>query len=243
MDIRKEARAFESLTKLVAFAEECRNLFDEAGLDYPATLKRLLGEGDATGADSQARHKGLRIAPPPHVSRPVGVADGWIYVPLPALIPQTLAMGVLRSADAPLSPKQVTSRIRELGTEVNEGSVANIGTRLEKEGVIRRTKDGWSLVNAAKAPILNGKYAWGEQAVFTSHEMAARRREAIIYVLSFFRDGLQTAQILTQLENCAWLKTPLSKDLLKADMEELQRSEKVRRGASRKWIVADGVRV
>lgn len=240
MDILKEARALESLTKLMAAATECRTLFDEAGMDYPAPLKRLLGEGDTGGAiHGQNR---LRIAPPHHVSRPAGVGDGWVYVPLNALTPQTIALGVLRAADEPLSPKRVTALIRERGTEVNEGSVANIGTRLEKEGVIRRTKDGWSLASLTKAPILNGSYAWGDQEVFTTHELAARRREAIIYVLSHFRDGLQTTQILTQLEGCTWLKTPLSKDLLKADIEELQRSEKIRRGALKKWIVAEGVR-
>jgi hypothetical protein len=241
MDLAKEARALESLTKLVNAANECRVLFDEAGMDYPAPLRRMLGEGEIAGhGPGNGGPPRLRINPPASASRPAGVPDGWICVPLKELLAQTVALGVLRAASEPLPTRSVTAAIRDRGLDVSEGSVANIGTRLEKDGVIRRSREGWSLANVAKAPILNGSYAWGSLDVFMPQELAARRREAIIHVLSHFGNGLQTAQILTQLAGCSWLRTPLSKDMLKMDMEDLQKEGRVRRGALKKWMVAEG---
>ena len=45
----KEQRAIESLSSLLKAADACRILFDEAGMEYPAPLKRLLGMKDKTG--------------------------------------------------------------------------------------------------------------------------------------------------------------------------------------------------
>jgi hypothetical protein len=136
--------------------------------------------------------------------------------------------------------KQIVADMLAHGLVVNKGSVANIGTRLQERGVITRPKgQGWTLMDSSRAPVLNGKYAWGDPEMFIAQELAARRREAIVHVLRHFRDGLQNMQILTQLEGCTWLKTPLTKDLVKMDMLDLQHDVKVRRGSSRKWTLVE----
>src|ERR1700720_4404537 len=109
MDLAKEARALESLTKLVNAANECRVLFDEAGMEYPAPLRRMLGEGEIVGNGSGYRGPPrLRINPPASANRPLGVPDGWICVPLSELLAQTVALGVLRGATEPIATKNVT---------------------------------------------------------------------------------------------------------------------------------------
>ena len=237
MDLAKEALALESLTKLLRAADECRTLFDEAGMDYPAPLRRMLGLKDDTMGDWIGQRRSVRI-PPPAITRPAGLPDGSVAVPIPEMTPQTVVLGVLRAAlPDPVPRKQVASEVKARGLEVNDGSIANIGTRLEGYGLISRHDGGWMLTDRSKAPVLNGHYAWGPPEIFTPHELAARRREAIIHVLGHFGAGLQTTQILERLADCAWLKTPLSKDLLKTDMEDLQNQGKIRRGQMRKWTV------
>lgn len=240
MDLAKELRALEALSKMVKAAEDCRNLFDEAGMAYPEPLRRLLGLMKPEDAGMTRREPSIQI-PPPDVSRPPGVADGWIYVPKAALTPQTVVLGLLREVGVPLPVKQVVTAVRATGCEANDGSIANIGTRLASQGVITRSDSGWSLVDKEKAPILNGKYAWGTADMFMKQEVAARRRDAILHMLKLFPAGLMSLQIVEQLEGCAWLKTPLSKDLVKMDMEDLKRDGLVRRsGTTKKWVLAEG---
>ncbi len=76
--------------------------------------------------------------------------------------------------------------------------------------------------------------------MFMKQELAARRREAVLHILKLFPSGLQNLQIVEQLETCAWLKTPLNKDLMKADIEELKKAGRVKRvGNTNKWALAE----
>lgn len=236
MTIEAEAKALESLNRLLRLVDECRALFDEAGMDYPAPLKRLLnveGRKSATAASHT-----VHIDPPTTPHRPAGVSSTWIYVPIPSLAAQTFVLGVLRDADEPMSAKEITDAARARGLTVSTGSVANVGTRFEAKGWIERIKgQGWLLTDGSVAPVLSGDYAWGPSEIFTRQELAARRREMILYVLDHFPEGLQNLQILARLESCDWLGTPVTKDLVKADMDELQREGMVRRrGNSKKWV-------
>jgi len=239
VDLAKEARALESLTRLLKAAEECRTLFDEARMDYPAPLRRMLGERDSFGDSPGPVARAIKISPP-DITRPAGVPDGWIHVPIEALGPQTAVLGVLRGASEPMPVKQVVSEVKSRIPSVSDGSINNVGTRLDERNIIARAEDGWRLIDKSRAPLLNGTRAWGADSMFQTQELAARRREAVLHVLSLFPTGLMSAQLLEQMERCAWLKTPLSKDLIKADMEELQETGKVKRsGNSRKWILGE----
>jgi hypothetical protein len=239
MALDKETRAYEALSRLMKVAAECRVVFDEVGLEYPPPLRRILGEDELEAGNAHGSPRPVRISAP-SVARPEGVPDGWVNVPMEAVNPQTVVLGVLRDATVPMTVKQVVAEVKARGTrEVNDGSIANIGTRLEGAHVIERTDDGWALVDRSRAPLLNGPYAWGAPDVFMKQELAARRREAILHVLRMFPAGLMNMQIVERLESCTWLKTPLAKDLIKMDMEDLQRAEKVKRvGNTKKWVLA-----
>lgn len=240
MDFTKVTEAFAAFTKLLQDADECRVRFEEVRIELPEPLRRLLGSVDSTSANSNGNGKSIRIDPHVPATRPVGVPDSWICVPLSKSNLQTLVLGVLRAANEPVPPRGIIAEGEARGIHVNDGSLGNIGTRLEKAKTIERREDeGWVLMDTSRAPILSGPYAWGASEWFNVHELAARRREVILHILGYFRDGLQNMQILTQLGGCPWLKTPFSKDLLKVDMLELQKEGKVKRGSSRKWALAD----
>lgn len=114
----------------------------------------------------------------------------------------------------------------------------NIGTRLSGKQ-INRTDSGWQLISPEETGVLHEGYLWGPRAFFHKYELAAHRRLAILHVLSFFNGGLQLRQILEWLRKCNWVHAPVNKDLLKADLEILDRDEKIRKvGNSGKWELA-----
>jgi hypothetical protein len=176
-------------------------MFDEARAEYPPPLKRLLGVV-AGGVEPEGSEK-IRVDPPSTPHRPTGVPTDWIYVPIAALNVQTFVLGLLRDATGPVPVQQIIAEARERLPEVSDGTIANIGTRLEAQGAISRSKgEGWILKDESRAPLLSGKYAWGASDMFAVHELAARRREMIVYLLGRFREGLQNLQILARLEDC-----------------------------------------
>ena len=135
--------------------------------------------------------------------------------------------------------KDVADRVGVLLPEVSSGSVANIGSRLDKTGVIRRESGEWRLVNRDSTPVLYQGRLWGPEKVFGKTELASHRRDAIPHVLTEFKGGLQVLQILERLMACAWVHAPLNKDLLKEDVNALLNDKKIRRrGNTRKWELA-----
>lgn len=236
MDLGKEARALESLTALLKAAEESRRLFDEAGMAYPEPLRRVLGL--AEGAP-QSRARTALIPPPPIPARPSFIPASWLWVPLGAMTPQGIVMMILRAANGnPVSVKQIIDRVAQLRHGVNDGSIANIGTRFARDGLIERSDDGWTLTDPSRAPVLVDSHAWGPAEVFQTHELAGRRREAIMHVLRTL-GGLLHTQIVDQMAACDWLGMSTNKDMIKMDMLELQKAGRVKRTTGKKWVVSD----
>jgi hypothetical protein len=282
LDLAKAARAYDALTKLLGSAEECRALFEQAGLPYPLRIESIGPEpaapsagGDGSGGNGSgggrttrrrrsARRQAARtrprvvyqptkrpaafemvplpfkpeepapvaqhaqIPPMPTPPPPPGVKKDWINVPIASLLPQTLTLGILRdSLGRPLPRKDLLARMAERGARVNDGSLANIGTRLSERHQIHRVDEGWLLVDESTAPILNGRYAWGDAAVFAVHELAARRREAVLHLLRVTGRAMKQNEIAAALRGCSWLKTPVSKDLIKMDIGALVESGQV----------------
>ena len=232
---RKELDAMEAFTRLLAQVEQCRALFDEAGMDYPPSLKRMLSNN--TQESDPSRRPQLRIDPPP-ATRPAGVPADWISVPKDGVGIQNFVLANLRDAHGPVRARDFNLMAQEAG--INAGSIANSGKRLEDEGLISRTSEGWTLIDSTRAPVLNGENVWGPREIFNRHEIAARRRNMIMHLLGYFPEGLQTLQILARMQDCDWVDIPINKDLLKMDMEELREANKVRRiSHSKKWGIVE----
>jgi hypothetical protein len=122
---------------------------------------------------------------------------------------------------------------------VNQGSIYNIGPRLESQGLIERAAAGWRLLDISRAPILTDTVAWGpHQGIFNKHEVAAHRRIAIMHLLESSSDGLQTMQITRHLKTWDFCKAPVDKDLVKWDITCLRKGKLVRQiGNTRKWTL------
>lgn len=230
-----ELEAQRSLLELLEKAQQCKMLYERAHMALPEPLKRVLGL-NSNGAKSG----GSYIAPPDRPSLPAEGEADWIAIRIPDATPTSLALAILQQAKRPVPAKDVIEQITSAKPEVTRGSIANIGTRLTKQGLIRRTSEGWELVSRESAPLLHKELLWGPKTIFGKYELAAHRREAILHILSSFPTGLQTVQLVGELRKCSWVQAPINKDLVKEDMEALQADGRVkRRGNSKKWEIVE----
>jgi hypothetical protein len=229
-----ERDAFQRFAKLLNDIEDCRRVFEAAGVPLPDPLRRILGGSNGNG---KAPTPALSIMPLHRQSRPPGVEDNWLSVQIGEASSTGLVQAVLRSLESPMKAKDVIEKVIKINPKIPRGSVHNIGTRLDGT-IIRRSDEGWSLIHPETAAIIHEGFLWGPKSVFDKTEIAAHRREAILHILNCFAGGLQNQQIVEQLKGCDWVHAPSSKDLVKADMELLEAHNKVRRiSNSRKWIV------
>ena len=127
-----------------------------------------------------------------------------------------------------MKPKNVVSGVQALRPDISTGTIYNLGKRLD--GIsLKRSSEGWELISPETAPILQGDLVWGAAETFTTHELAAQRRDAILHILSIYRTGQQTSQLIEMLQSCAWLKAPINKELVQDDVEILNKDGKIKR--------------
>lgn len=230
----KRAKAYGALAKLMEDANQVRILLEEAGEDPREHLANLLDDDDESAGANGAR---AIITPPLDPQRPEWAEPTWIWVPMDAMAPMGMVLALLQKSGGPLTQRALIDEMTRLGFEVNGGSVANIGTKLDSQNKITRTEDGWALRGAQATPLLDGReHAWGPAEVFTRQEVAAHRRLLVLHILRAHPSGLLQSQILSIMEGCEWVHAPFNKDLIKGDIEAMADERRVRRvGPTAKW--------
>jgi hypothetical protein len=213
------------------------------GLSIPGRLARFVG--DAQPDDVPAPPVVTRMIIPPMLApeAPAGALPLWIWVPEGEAAVTSLVLAWLNQATESLMPARIFSEVEKMKPGINKGSIANLGTRFEEEGVIRRSDDGWTLLRRDRAPVLHRGHLWGAWNIFEKSEAAFYRRTAVKHILRLMPDGLQIMQVTNLFkENCPWFDSdiPASKDLIKMDMRELEKVGAVRRkGRSGKWELTE----
>jgi hypothetical protein len=237
-----ERQAHEAWAKLLTDAQQAERLFKQASNPLPPRLALLLGREGEPG-DESGSFRGLKVSPPTAPLRPTGVSANAIWVSLEYAVPTTLAIAVLREAGTPMGAVGIAARSAQLLApfkQLNKISVYNALARVT--GTAIKKEDGrYSLIDNVHAPVLSGNYLWGPPGVFQDQEKSAFRRMHILHVLSEIPDGLMAAQIASELEK--WrsklLKDiPVSKDVLKADLDCLRGHDMIKKiSNSRKWAI------
>jgi hypothetical protein len=231
--LNAEQEAVRSVLSLIELAERSRQLHERAGMTMPEPLRRILGIVDTPERSPQPR---VTVPAPTSPPRPQEAQPGWIWINAEDASPTSVVLAILRGSKEPIRAKDVTAKVHAIQPKVITGSISNIGNRLDGDKIIQRTDEGWSLKERDKAPVFHDGYFWGAPGVFGKQELAAHRRDGILHLLHVSPGGLQAAQIVEQLRVCPWLHAPLNKELVQADIENLEREKKVRRrGNSRKW--------
>ena len=228
-----EQEALRSLMDWLDQARKIQTLYERAHMALPEPLKRVLGMNVANDKSSSSQ-----VAPPEKPPMPPEAEADWIYISQGDATPTSVVLAVLRAAGAPLRAKTVAELVMEILPAVPYGTIANVGSRLNGKE-IERSEDGWRLLHPENAGVIYKGYFWAPPSLFDKFEVAAHRRDAIMHILESSPMGLQTLQILGELQKCSWVHAPINKDLVKEDMEFLQRKDKVkRRGNSKKWGIA-----
>ena len=234
-DFKATAEAYQKFAKALEELETSRKLFEAAGEPLPEKLKEFFG----LHRNGRSSEPSVTVMPPPRKHTPDGISDEWISIPVSEATATSLVLAVLRRTGRPLPARDVVDSVAEVSPLITRGSIHNIGTRLNGT-LIKRDDDGWSLVDPAKAGLLDSGYLWGPKEMFDKQELAAHRREAILQILRSMPGGLQTVQIVQMLRMTEWVHAPASKDLVKGDMELLEAHHKVRRiSNSRKWVIRE----
>jgi hypothetical protein len=230
-----EQEAIQSLSDLIAQAKRCQALHERARMTLPEPLKRMLG----LSTNGSGKVAVANVSPPERPPLPIGAGSDWVSIPATAAYPQSLILAFLRNADAPVPVAHLIASAQAIQPDIRKGSIHNIGTRLERNELITRSKEGWELLTPEEAPILDQELIWAPAKILTMQELAAHRREAVLHLLKTFRTGLQTSQLIEVLQNCPWVHAPVSKELVQDDVELLSKAPaKIkRRGASKKWEV------
>jgi hypothetical protein len=236
--LKAERLAYSMWSELLEQAEACASAFEKAAIAPPERLQRLLGDGnEKNGAAGKEPQQYALIPPIRREHMPVAAQEDWISIPVKECGAQSITLAVLRAGDGPMRSRDVKNKVCDLLSSATDGVVSNVATRL-KGSMIRMEKDGWSLIDGERAPILDHDFLWGPPEVFQKPEIAYHRREAIILLLERYPSGLEIVQLVDELRRLGWVKAPINKDLLKEDVQRMLESGKIRRrGNTRKWEV------
>lgn len=218
-------KATESLMRLYAAAEECTRLYRRAGLPVPREVALLTTWGDDEARrEEQAEKRQLLTIPPPMLV----MERGWLSIDLASALPITVVPALLRDNPDPLPVKDVRDRLLGLGIAATEGSIDNIGTKLDHAKIIRRTMAGWQLIEPSQAAVLSAGRLHGPKNVFQLQEIAAHRREAELEYLREY-GTLSRSQLIDLLQQSEWVVAPVNVFLVKADLLALQSQKQIRR--------------
>src|SRR5271170_1297123 len=145
-------KAHEFFAKWLKDAVEIRRSFEALKMDAPEPVSWLLEK--STGVPSGG---GLAIYPPKPPSRPAGVQDDWIWVPMSKLCETTMSFAILRRGKE-MNIQEILTEIKKINPEVVPGSVYNAIARNEDK--YDRIGDGKiRLKNEDDAALLHDGYA------------------------------------------------------------------------------------
>ncbi|MDD5656777.1 MAG: hypothetical protein PHF00_05925 [Elusimicrobia bacterium] len=224
-----EYKVFKAFNDWFDQGKKLVDLFRQHDLTLPPTLRLLTGD-----KKHEANHKSLVVLPPEKPESPGGVQSDWRWIKAADASAQTLVLAILNEGK-PVPPVEIAKRIADLNPDVSTGGVYNVGPRLDGKK-IHRTKQGWVLIADKPAPTLYKGYIWGPPEVLAPQDLATFRRMAIVHLLGGCPDGLKIVEIYKMLKSVDWLGKPMSKDLIKDDMDVLEKKDIVRQmGVSKKW--------
>jgi hypothetical protein len=238
VDLQTEIQAVTSYLRLLESAQECRRLYERASIPLPEPLLRLLGGQ----SDSSHKQMSLKLSSPEvdtsrNATKPPEAGEDWISIRVGDVSPTTVTVAILRAAREPMRAKEVSDRVSELLPMAAGGSIYNLLNRLRDDGAVEHDSRGWYLRDKDVAGILAGGYLWAPKERLAKTDLAAHRREAIVYILRNER-YLQVMELVRKLLDWDWVKAPVNKDLLKGDMAILEQEGKVQRiENTRNWEV------
>lgn len=229
-----EVEAYVRLSETLQDLDDIRLMFEQARAPIPDVLLRL--SRSSNGHQGGTPDSPVIEAEP---ARPENVDPDWIWISVKDATIGTLALAIaLASRDKPMTARDIHAKVNEFDSEVPLGTIQNVGTRAEANGLIVRNPAGhWTVVNPSRVGMLDSDFIWGPASTFQMQEVAAYRRFFIVNFLKKNPVGMQQSQILSYLQSLELInkEVPVNKSLVKADMEAMEGTKVRRRGNSKKW--------
>jgi Fe2+ or Zn2+ uptake regulation protein len=236
-----EIAAAEAYIRLLQQGEECRRLYADASISMPPPLRRLLGEDSKKEAASPLLRQDFPtlLKNPERDIVPSGVGEDWVSIRISEVTPETLLLAILRSSGSHLGTGELMSAMRQLRPSTSTQTMYNVIARCTDKKLIEATSGGWKLVSADSGGILAGTYLWAKD--LPKNDLTTHRREALLHLLEQ-HPKLQVMQIVRSLENWKWVRSPVNKDLIKADLGVLEAEGVVKRSDDdpKRWEVVKG---
>jgi hypothetical protein len=226
-------QAFEAFLQWKEQGRKVSDLLQSAGIPIPEELGRAI----SNRKNDQTVSRRIPIPAPNSPPRPENSKDDWYWIKASDVSVRTLVLAILNDGEK-WAPKELLKRVGKYLSKQNPGSVYNVGAQLEGT-LIKKDDEGWLLIGK-NAPVLYEEHLWGPSSVFLKQDLASFRRMAVKYILEMNPDGLPLIQVFKLLDAVNWLRTPKSKDLIKADLKDLAKQGYARRlGNSKRWTVFD----
>jgi hypothetical protein len=166
------------------------------------------------------------LAPPPptkpdHGPVPVGATDDWVSMVASHASPYALCLAILRAhnRDTITSPELNAALAKVRGIQGGAGYTTL--EPLEKAGVIEGNHSGWHIRDRKMGGVIAGKYLWCDTQYLNIYDWAAVRREAIKILLTE-SPKITNAAVTKSLQQCDWLKAPVTPHLVKADLRSME---------------------
>src|SRR3989338_960103 len=231
-----EAKAYTAFLAWLDEGKKVWSIFDEEGVPVPSTLKRALSDVNSSSKNQVMR---TPVREPEKPEMPPQAHEDWLWIEVKDASLRTLVLAILNEGKS-LPIKDIIKRVKQIDPNANEGSIYNIGSQEEK---MQKTDEGWwRLQDGVEAPILFKNHIWAPADLFQKQDLAAFRRMAVRHLLAISSDGLQIMQVYRQLKDADWLRTPKSKDLIKADLLIMKKEKRVKTlGHSKKWTLINKV--
>lgn len=238
-DLQNQIEATESYLRLLNEARECRKLYLRAGMQLPPLLAMMFEEQNQGAVQLTLGMGGPDIDSSRLSTKPPEAEDDWISLRAEDASPTTVALALLRGQNGrPIRAKDLSDLVTAILPHVASGSIYNLLNRLENESLAFEVEEGWEVRDEDVAGIISRGYLWSPPERLTKMDLAAHRREAILHLLTKDR-YLQVMQIVNKLRNWSWVHAPINKDLVKDDMQVLEKKGRARRiGDSRNWELA-----
>jgi hypothetical protein len=178
-------------------------------------------------------------AQPNHGPRPALAGEDWVSIIASNASPFALCLAVLRAHPREtITSPELNSQVAKIRKIAGGAAYATLDSLVEA-GAIEGNHTRWVIKDRSRGGIIAGRYLWCDPNTLNIYDWAAVRREAIALLLTE-SPNVTNAAITKSLENCDWLKSPVTPHLVKADLRRFEiKGWAVQNETDKTWKLTD----
>jgi hypothetical protein len=181
----------------------------------------------------------LPVPKPDYGPPPKEAGKDWVAMKTTGASPYALALAILKAQNGPISRPDLSNKVSELRGLKRSNAGYNVLTKMKAVGEADETPEGgWTLRDKTRGGIVVGNILWTPEDELTYADRAEHRREGILLLLEL-NGPLKGYQISNGLKASPWIRAGKNNNFVKADMNQLENDEKVRRLEDKRWALQE----